>query len=368
MCSGDHLESENKTICAKEERAESLTVTCAQTDVTIVARDLATNTTTTTGLSLVATVTEHTDLENLDLSNSREKEQCDSVSEGSSEGGHHYSIIVSPGKDKGDRVEMEGDDSSCSVSAQPSPQVQISSEGTSNRAENQTAGLECQSQENNLENVTSKTKASSLGYKRQGSIVEGTVCVDQEGYDALKALGTSDVKSFMESNELSDDKSDNTNDESAAESSQNAGKTGVNKSSTSSQHSDVTHALNYSCDSEVKKQEIEDGSSNLNCDNIASQQKNPDELSNSCDSKYSGTNRRKRKLEIQKGEILPSSFVIGRQISQEKRLKRENSYDPAQEDGCLAEEVTIQEIDDDVEQYFRTDDEINFLKKIQANK
>ena len=227
MCSDDHLESENKTVCTKEERAESPPVTCAQTDVTIIARDLATNTTTTTGLSLVATVTEHTDLENLDLSNSREKEQCDSVSEGSSEGGHHYSIIVSPGKDKADTVQVEGDDSRCSVSAQSSPQGQIPSEGTNNCAENQTAISKYQSKEDNLENVTSRKKASSLGYRRQGSIVEGTVCVDQEGYDALKALGTCPIKSYVESNELFDDKSDNkTNDEFAAESSQNAGETG----------------------------------------------------------------------------------------------------------------------------------------------
>ena len=367
MCSDDHLESENKTVCTKEERAESPPVTWAQSDVTIVARDLATNTTTTTGLSLVATVTEHTDLENLDLSNSREKEQCDSVSEGSSEGGHHYSIIVSPEKDKEDAIKMEGGDSSCSVSTQPSPQGQIPSGDASNSVENQTANSKCQSEEDNLENVTSMKKTSSLGYRRQGSVVEGTVCVDQEGYDALKALGTCPVKLFVENDELSDNKSDNkTNDEFAAESSQNAGETGVIKSSTSSQYSDVPHASNYSCDVEVKLR-MEGGSSILNCDNITNQQRNADEFSNICDSKYSGTKLRKRKLEIQEGEILPSSFVLGRQISQEKRLKREDGYDPAMEDSRLAE-VTIQEIDDDIEQYFRTDDEINFFKKIQAKK
>ena len=367
MCSDDYLESENKIICTKEERAESPQVTCAQTDVTIVARDLATNTTTTTGLSLVATVTEHTDLENLDLSNSREKEQCDSVSEGSSEGGHHYSIVVSQEKDKEDTVQMEGNCSSFSVSAQPSPQGQIPNEGANNSAENQTANSKYQSEEDNLENVTSTKKTSSLGYRRQGSIVEGTVCVDQEGYDALKALGTCPVKKlFVESKELSDDKSDKTNDEFAAESSQDAGETGVIKSSTSSQYSDVPHTSNYSCDAEVK-QKMEDVSANLNCDDITNRLRTADEFRNICDSKYFGTKRRKRKLEIQEGEILPSSFVLGRQISHEKRLKREDGYDPSMEDSHLAE-VTIQEIDDDIEQYFRTDDEINFFKKIQAKK
>ena len=365
MCSDDHLESENKTICTKEERVESPPVTCAQSDVTIVARDLATNTTTTTGLSLVATVTEHTDLENLDLSNSREKEQCDSVSEGSSEGGHHYSIVVSQEKDKEDAVKMEGNCSSFSVSAQPSPQGQIPSEGTNNSAENQTANSKYQLEEDSLENVVSSTKTSSLGYRRQGSIVEGTVCVDQEGYDALKALGTCPVKSFVENNELTDDKSDKTKDEFVAESSQNAGETRVIKSSTSSQHSYVPYASNC-CDAEVK-QKMEHVSSNLNCDNITNQQRNADEYSNICDSKFSRTKCRKRKLEIQEIEILPSSFVLGRQISQEKRLKREDGYDPTTEDSHLAE-VTIQEIDDDIERYFRTDDEINFFKKIQAKK
>ena len=366
MCSDDHLESENKTICTNEERAENPPVTCVQTDVSIVARDLATNTTTTTGLSLVATVTEHTDLENLDLSTSREKEQCDSVSEGSSEGGHHYSIVVSQEKDKEDTVQMEGNCSSFSVSAQPSPQGQLPSEGGNNSVENQTANPKCQSEEDNLENVTSVKKTSSLGYRRQGSIVEGTVCVDQDGNDALKALGTCPVKKlFVENKELSDDKSDKTNDEFAAESSQNAGETGVIKSSTSSQYSDVPYTSNYSCGVEVK-QKI-DISSNLNCDNIKNQQRNADEFSNICDSNFSRTKCRKRKLEIQEGEILPSSFVLGRQISQEKRLKQEDGCDPAVEDSHLAE-VTIQEIDDDIEQYFRTDDEINFFKKIQAKK
>ena len=263
------------------------------------------------------------------------------MSEGSSEGGHHYSIIVSPGKGKTDTVQMEGDDSSCSVSAEPSPQGQIPSEGGNNSVENQTANPRCQSEEDNLENVTSMKKTSSLGYRRQGSIVEGTVCVDQDGYDALKALGTCPVeKLFVENKELSDDKSDKTNDDFAAESSQNAGKT-------------VKQKINIS--------------SNLNCDNIKNQQRNADEFRYICDSNFSRTKCRKRKLEIQEGEILPSSFVLGRQISQEKRLKREDGCDPAVEDSHLAE-VTIQEIDDDIEQYFRTDDEINFFKKIQAKK
>ena len=112
---------------------------------------------------------------------------------------------------------------------------------------------------------------------------------------------------------------------------------------------------------------MEGGSSNLNCDNITNQRRNADEFSNICDSKFSRTKCRKRRLEIQEGEILPSSFVLGRQISQEKRLKSEDGYDPAMEDSHLAG-VTIQEIDDDIEQYFRTDDEVNFFKKIQAKK
>ena len=90
------------------------------------------------------------------------------------------------------------------------------------------------------------------------------------------------------------------------------------------------------------------------------------EFRNISDSKYSDTKRRKRTLEIQKGEILPSCFLRGRQISQEKkRLKRED--DVAMDDNLLAE-VTIQEIDEDIEQYFRTDEEVDLIKKLQAKK
>ena len=369
------MEPENKTVCTKKDGAKTSTVTSTQDDVTIVARDLTTNTTTTTELSLVATVTEHTDLGNLDLSNSREKEQCDSASEGSSEGGHHYSIIVSPGKNKGDIVQMKDGEISCSTPAQSLPQRQTPSKVVSNSAENQTLKPECQSKEDNLENVTLATKAPSTGYKRHKSVVEGTVCVDQEGYNTLKALGTRSVKSFVKNNDNKSDSPYDT-DESTTRSSQNArlqshlltrdGETRVIGGNTSSQDSEQPHSLSYSNDSEVKKKVEEGISSKQNCDIITNQQRNDDEFRNISDSKWSDTKRRKRTLEIQEGEILPSSFLLGRQISQEKkRLKHED--DPAVEDSRLAE-VTIQEIDDDIEQYFRTDEEVNLIKTLQAKK
>ena len=133
------------------------------------ARDLAANTATSTGLSLVATVTEQTDLGILNSQQQQQlaRQECDTASEGSSEGGRHYAMILSP------------DNAQTITPRTESPWRRLSCESDSNSAivDNQTSV-----------SITTETKPPSPGIKREKSVVEGTVCIDREGFPGVEGF------------------------------------------------------------------------------------------------------------------------------------------------------------------------------------
>ena len=345
-----------------------------ETDATIVARDSVTNTETTTGLSLVATVTEHTDLRDIRNTNLCNKEKIvESDSEGSSEEGHHYSIIVSPSKRDGklESNTCKGTESDGDI-AEMSLANQITREDI--RLGTSTLGVDDKNVKH--ESVTAfsdeskrdliSARPSSSGVKRQKGVTEGIVYIDQEGYETLKALAPFPPKSSDDHRKLK--RTHEITGKPKSESSQS-----VSIETSSLQLSSGTDEPKYVCDEDIdiqwRKMEItvNKSPSKNSCDKMVNWQNVADESRVDQGKKISETNVRKRRREqIKNGQILPHSFIMARQISQEVK-KAKYDISPAEENKDISE-VSIQEIDKDIEQYFRSEDEINLLKKLHATK
>ena len=462
--------------------------TLQETDVTIVARHLPSNTETTTGLSLITTVTEHTDLRDFKGNVLRDKAKIESDSEGSSEEGHHYSIIVSPSKvdetfegracaqsesDNDQNVNFSG--ATNTIPLKSTAQTDIGSGSThgdystndwNKPSQNTAFTTKVVKHSCSLSNVTnvrqddtnpstsvcdidtendnkgvSIPKATS--FKRQKSVAEGTVYIDEEGYKALKALSPIPPKSMYDTKlkysdedakappnaptiapksssqykELKCDHKEtfplvNTN-ECETESSQNVcalSNGGCDKMSNQqnktdeSQGKDSEKSETNVCERKVTRISGQNESGESSQDQCKSEDTNVREKQctqenlhnktgeffenpgkpeqkhfhnfeaeqtfpqNKTQSRKSETNSRKRKknLRIEQGQILPQSFILARQVSQEaaKKVKYDTSV-PIDED---VTEVTNEEIDEDIQQYIRNEDEVNLLKKLYAKK
>ena len=133
--------------------------------------------------------------------------------------------------------------------------------------------------------------------------------------------------------------------------------------SDSSQFSEQPSTSVYSQDSGFRGDDDQFTSSD--CDESATRQKVTDELHLMTVSRTKG---RKRGAEMQQGEFLPASYVLGRQVSRERKRMRRSDVDEQCEVQSDKKQNT-EEIDDaEIEQYIRTDEEINFIKRLEARK